>query len=158
MSVERVQNLLTVALDRMPPDTPPGHDFAGTPLGRRFGAVATGMGVYELAPDNALWPYHFEVAEEEWLIVIEGELTLRTPDGEAVLRAGDVACFPAGAAGAHAVRNHTDAPARFAMPSTRARYGGATVYPDSGKIRVYGPGLDHRGWIGEQTDYWEGEQ
>src|ERR1700749_3628088 len=115
----------------MPPDTPPGHDFAGTPLGRLFGAVATGMGVYELAPGNALWPYHFEVAEEEWLIVIEGELTLRTPDGEAVLRAGDVACFPAGAAGAHAVRNHTDAPARFAMPSTRARYGGATVYPDS---------------------------
>ena len=34
-----------------------------------------------------------------------GRGDVRTPDGERVLRAGDVACFPAGAAGAHAVRN-----------------------------------------------------
>jgi hypothetical protein len=44
------------------------------------------------------------------------------------------------------------------MPSAEARYGGATVYPDSGKIRVDGPGFSHRGWIGERVDYWEGEQ
>jgi uncharacterized cupin superfamily protein len=116
------------------------------------------MGIYELEPGNASWPYHFEVTEEEWLIVIEGELTLRTPGGESVLRAGDVACFPAGAAGGHAVRNHSDAPVRYAMPSAEARYGGATVYPDSGKIRVGGPGFDHRGRLGEPVDYWEGEQ
>jgi uncharacterized cupin superfamily protein len=115
------------------------------------------MGIYELEPGNAAWPYHFEVTEEEWLIVIEGELTLRTPNGESVLRAGDVACFPAGAAGGHAVRNHSDAPVRYAMPSAEARYGGATVYPDSGKISVFGPGFSHRGWIGEPVDYWEGE-
>ena len=154
----RVQNLLTVALEAMPPDTPPGHRFGGTSLSRLFGAVATGLGIYELEPGNAAWPYHFETTEEEWLIVIEGELTLRTPDGEAVLRAGDVACFPAGAAGAHAVRNHTDAPVQYAMPSAEARYGGATVYPDSGKVRVAGPGFDHRGWLGEPAGYWEGER
>jgi uncharacterized cupin superfamily protein len=151
----RVQNLLTVALET--DDFPAGHRFSGTSLSEGFGAAATGMGVYELEPGNALWPYHFEVAEEEWLIVIDGELTLRTPDDESVLRTGDVACFPAGAAGAHAVRNHSASPVRFAMPSTRARYGGATVYPDSGKIRVSGPGFRHRGWIGEEVDYWEGE-
>jgi uncharacterized cupin superfamily protein len=151
----RVQNLLTVELET--DDFPTGHRFSGTSLSEGFGAVATGMGVYELEPGNALWPYHFETTEEEWLIVIDGELTLRTPDGEAVLRPGDVACFPAGAAGAHAVRNHSEAPVRFVMPSTEARYGGATVYPDSGKIRVSGPGFRHRGWIGEEVDYWEGE-
>ena len=70
---------------------------------------------------------------------------------------GDVACFPAGAAGAHAVRNHTDAPVRYAMPSTNARHGGASVYPDSGKVRVSGPGFDHRGRLGEPVEYWEGE-
>ena len=154
---ERVRNLLTVALDQMPPDTPSGHDFAGVPLGGLFGAVATGMGVYELAPGNAAWPYHFEATEEEWLIVLEGELTLRTPSGEAILHAGDVACFPAGAAGAHAVRNHTDARVRYAMPSTRASRGGASVYPDSGKVSVWGPGFHHRGRLGEPVDYWEGE-
>jgi uncharacterized cupin superfamily protein len=155
--VERVQNLLTIALEDGPGEAPPGHDFADTSLTELFGAVATGMSVFELAPESASWPYHFEATEEEWLIVIEGELTLRTPEGETVLRSGDVACFPAGAAGAHAVRNHTDAPVRYAIPSTNARHGGATVYPDSGKVRVSGPGFSHRGRLGEPVEYWEGE-
>jgi uncharacterized cupin superfamily protein len=157
VSAERVQNLLALALEDMPPTNPAGHRFSARSLTEGFGAVATGLSVYELPPGNASWPYHFETTEEEWLIVIAGELTLRTPDGESVLRAGDVACFPAGAAGGHAVRNHSDAPARYAMPSAEARYGGATVYPDSGKVRVSGPGFDHRGWLGEPAEYWEGE-
>jgi uncharacterized cupin superfamily protein len=155
--VDRVQNLLTVALEGDSAGAPPGHDFAASSLTEPFGAVATGMGVYEIAPRNASWPYHFEIAEEEWLIVIDGELTLRTPEGETVLRTGDVACFPAGAAGAHAVRNHTDAPVRYAMPSTRARHGGATVYPDSGKFGIRAPGFGHRGQLGDRIDYWDGE-
>jgi len=155
--VERVRNLRTVPLEQGLAGQPPGHDFSEFSLTEPFGAVATGMSVYELAPGNDAWPYHFEATDEEWLIVIDGELTLRTPDGEGVLRAGDVACFPAGAAGAHAVRNHTDEPVRYAMPSTNAPYGGATIYPDSGKFRVDAPGFRHRGRLGETVDYWEGE-
>ena len=154
---ERVQNLLALALDDLS-GNPPGHRFSATSLTKRFGAVATGMGVYELEPGNASWPYHFETTEEEWLIVLEGELTLRTPAGEAVLRAGDVACFPAGAAGAHAVRNHTNAIARYAMPSSSAPYGDAAVYPDSGKVHVAAAGFDHRSRLGVPVEYWEGEQ
>jgi uncharacterized cupin superfamily protein len=154
---ERIQNLLSLALEEAS-GNPAGHRFSAASLTRRVGAVATGMGVYELEPGNASWPYHFETTEEEWLIVIEGALTLRTPEGEAVLRAGDVACFPAGAAGAHAVRNHTDATARYAMPSSSAPYGDAAVYPDSGKVHVAAAGFDHRGRLGEPVDYWEGEQ
>ena len=48
--------------------------------------------------------------------MVSGELTVRTPEGESVLRAGELACFPPGAAGAHAVRNDSAATARFAMP------------------------------------------
>lgn len=155
MGDDRVRNLLSLELETE--DEPrSGRRFGGTSLTRDFGAVATGMGVYEIEPGNASWPYHFETNEEEWLIVIEGELTLRTPEGESVLRAGDVACFPAGAAGAHAIRNHTDAPVRYAMPSTREP-GGGCVYPDSGKFVIVAPGFRHRGWLGEPVDYWEGE-
>jgi uncharacterized cupin superfamily protein len=154
---ERVQNLLALELGE-PSGNPPGHQFAATSLSRRFEAVATGLSVYELPPGNASWPYHFETTEEEWLIVTEGELTLRTPEGESVLRAGDVACFPAGAAGAHAVRNHSDAPARYAMPSTSAPYGDATVYPDSGKFQIWTRDFSHRGKLGEPAEYWEGEE
>ena len=156
MSGESLPNLLTVPLGQ--PEYQPGHSFRAASLTGPFGAVATGMGIYELEPGNASWPYHFETTDEEWLIVIDGELTLRTPEGEAVLSAGDVACFPAGAAGAHAVRNHTDATVRFAMPSSSAPYGDAAVYPDSGKVHVAAPGFDHRGWLGDPVDYWEGEQ
>jgi uncharacterized cupin superfamily protein len=153
----RIENLLSLALDEHS-ENPPGHRFAAKSLSRLFSTLATGMGVYELERGEACWPYHFEATEEEWLIVIDGELTLRTPEGEAVLRTGDVACFPAGAAGAHAVCNHTDARARFAMPSTRPRYGGASVYPDSGKLSVWSPDFHHRGMLGDPVDYWDGEK
>ena len=153
----RVQNLLGLELEEVA-GNPPGHRFAAASLTGRFGAVATGMSVYELPPGEASWPYHLETVDEEWLIVIDGELTLRTPEGEAVLRAGGVACFPAGAAGAHAIRNESDTPARYAMPSTNARFGNGAIYPDSGKFLVWTRGFDHRGRLGEPAEYWEGEQ
>jgi uncharacterized cupin superfamily protein len=130
--------------------------FGMRSLTRDVGGTLTGMSVYEVAPGKKHWPYHFEVNEEEWLFVIVGELVLRTPEGERVLRAGDVVCFPAGVA--HAVRNDSAAPARFAMPSTRAKYGGAVVYPHSGKFRIAAPGFLHRGYLGEQVEYWQGEE
>jgi uncharacterized cupin superfamily protein len=138
-------------------EAPEGHRFRIYGLADDVGAKLTGLGVYELPPGEAGWPYHFELNEEEWLIVVEGEVTLRTPEGERVLRSGDTVCFPAGAAGAHAVRNASSATARFAMPSAGLPRGGATVYPDSGKYSIYGPGFRHRGKLGEPVEYWEGE-
>ena len=151
-------NLLSLELPASDDWEPPqGHRFRGHSLSGDVGATLTGMGVYEIEPGNAMWPYHFELVEEEWLIVIAGEVTLRTPEGERRLRAGDVACFPAGPDGAHAVRNDGDAPARVAMPSTSAPYGDAVVYPDSGKFRIGGGGFNHRGRLGDEVPYWEGE-
>jgi uncharacterized cupin superfamily protein len=136
---------------------PPGHEFSGARLTERVGAVLTGLGVYELPPGQAGWPYHFELGEEEWAIVIAGEVVLRTPAGERTLRAGDVVCFPAGADGAHAFRNDGSEVARFAMPSAGLSHLDACVYPDSGKIKVSGPGFARRFSIGDEREYWEGE-
>jgi uncharacterized cupin superfamily protein len=136
---------------------PEGRAFRARSISREAGAKLTGLGVYELPPGHTAWPYHFEIVEEEWLIVVSGEVTLRTPDGERVLRAGDVACFPPGPGGAHAVKNHSESPARFAMPSSVARWGDAVVYPDSGKFRIATEGFNHRGWLGDNVEYWEGE-
>ncbi len=155
--MSRVVNLLALELSAPDGQAPPGHRFRARSLSAEVGARLTGCGVYEVEPGQATWPYHFELVEEEWILVVAGELTVRTPEGERVLRPGDVACFPAGAAGAHAVRNDGDAVARFVMPSSVAPYGDACVYPDSGKVKVSGPGFAHRGRLGEQVDYWEGE-
>ena len=65
-------------------------------FGPKLGATRIGCSVYELPPGQALCPYHWET-DEEWLLVIAGELTLRHPDGEDVLRPGDVVAFPVGA-------------------------------------------------------------
>ena len=49
--------------------------------------------MYELAPGNRICPYHWHFGEEEWLLVVTGAPTLRTPEGERVLRPWDVAVF-----------------------------------------------------------------
>ena len=40
------------------------------------------MTVYELPPGQSICPYHYELGDEEWLIVLAGRPTLRTPEGE----------------------------------------------------------------------------
>lgn len=154
---ERVFNLREVELSQRE-EGPEGHGFNMWHAARDLGAALTGLTVYELEPGEATWPYHFELNEEEWLLVVDGELTVRTEEGERVLRAGDVVCFVAGPSGAHAVRNAGTATVRFAMPSSMAKLGDATVYPDSGKFKLAFPGgYHHRGRLGDHLEYWEGE-
>jgi len=135
-------------------DGPHGHRFAARSLARDIGARRTGFSLYELEPGQSTWPYHFELGSEEWLLVVEGEVTLRTPEGERTLRAGDLVCFPEGPDGAHAVRNDSDATARFAMPSVDEPTN-AAIYPDTQTFVLHGPGFEHRAKLGEPTEYWD---
>ncbi len=89
---------------------PEGFRAGMARVGPSLGASQIGTSVYELAPGQAICPYHYEYAEEEWLIVLEGTPTLRHPDGSEVLRPWDVAFFGTGPAGAHGVRNETSEP------------------------------------------------
>ncbi|HUB04220.1 MAG TPA: cupin domain-containing protein, partial [Solirubrobacteraceae bacterium] len=63
-------------------------------------------------------PYHLHHANEELLVVLDGDLELRTPDGTRHVSKGAVVAFPAGAEGAHRLRNVTEAPARYLLVST----------------------------------------
>ncbi|HEY4348539.1 MAG TPA: cupin domain-containing protein, partial [Gaiellaceae bacterium] len=65
-------------------------------VGVRTGAELIGGSMSELEPGDRLWPYHVHHANEEWLLVVRGTATLRTPEGESELREGDVVCFPRG--------------------------------------------------------------
>jgi uncharacterized cupin superfamily protein len=105
-------------------------------LGGPLGAKETGISVYELPPGQAVCPYHYECGEEEWVLVLSGTPTLRTPAGEERLEPWDVVCFPRGPEGAHGIRNETDDPARVLMFSTVV-HPTATVYPDSDKVGVW---------------------
>ena len=48
-------------------------------------------------------PYHWQMGEEECCVVIAGTPTLRTPEGERVLKPWDIAWFGRGPAGTHEV-------------------------------------------------------
>jgi uncharacterized cupin superfamily protein len=114
--------------------------------------------MYELEPGDRLGPYHTHHANEEWLLVVRGEPTLRTPGGEQALKEGDVVCFPRGKEGAHQVSNRTDAPIRVLMLSTLIAPD-VVEYLDTGKVgarSVKGERIMF-GRPGPELDYWEGE-
>jgi len=135
-------------------DDPDGYHVGYKRLGDELGAQQLGMSVYELPPGQSVCPYHYEIGFEEWLVVLVGRPTLRTPDGEQELRPWDLAFFPDGEAGAHKVTNRTDETVRVAILSNKGDPG-AAVYPDSEKVGVWPPGKLFR--LNEHVSYWDGE-
>jgi uncharacterized cupin superfamily protein len=126
-------------------------------VARAVGSHATAMYIYELAPGRSSCPYHYEY-EEEWLLVLDGTIVVRTAGGEETLVCGDIVCFPAGPAGAHKIMNRGESSARMLLFSS-ARVPAVSVYPDSDKIGVR-PGNEADGLIfkrGTAVPYSEGE-
>lgn len=72
------------------PHTIPGVRFRAAR--QALGVTAWGMNVLELDPDNAGHPEHDHLGDgqEEVYAILSGEATLRTPDGDHALRAGDL--------------------------------------------------------------------
>jgi uncharacterized cupin superfamily protein len=134
-----------------------GNRFLRTMIGQAVGARLTGLSMYELPPGQAAWAYHYELQREEWLIVVDGEVVVRTPTGDRVLRGGDIVCFPTGEDGAHQVRNESSATARFAMPSSFAGEGYAAIRPDSNTALIVGPGFRRIVPLDGDLEYWERE-
>jgi uncharacterized cupin superfamily protein len=106
-----------------------------THVGRRIGAEDIGATVFDADP-GVEGVYHLHHGNEEWLIVLEGAPTLRTSDGEHQLRPGDVAVFPRGPDGLHAIANRSDSRARWLVVSTMLQPD-VTERPDEGLIGVF---------------------
>ena len=139
-------------------DDPDGYRAGMARFGARIGATMLGGTVYDLPPGQSNCPYHYEYGNEEWLLVLEGRLTLRHPDGEDELDPGDVVCFAVGPGGAHKLTNRSETPVRVLMLSTRHEPAVA-VYPDSDKIGVW-PGDERDDLLVRResaVEYWDGE-
>jgi uncharacterized cupin superfamily protein len=136
----------TVSIDNLPfthdPTKPAGFRSGAARLGPELGAKQTGATVWELPPGQAVCPYHYEYGEEEWVLVLSGTPSLRTPEGTEQLAPFDLAFFPTGPAGAHQLRNDSDAPARVLMWSNVV-FPTGTAYPDSGKVGL---------WTGDEAE------
>lgn len=147
-------NVFEVAVEPSQLERRPGYDARSASVRRLLGGGRVGMTVYELAPGESVAPYHYEHGNEEWLIVLTGSPTLRTPDGECELQPWDTVFFPEGEAGAHKVTNRTRETLRVAMWSTRVKPC-VFVYPDSDKVAVVPPGLFF--FRRDAVGYWDGE-
>lgn len=88
-------------------------------LGDAAGLTQFGVNLVTLPPGAWASQRHWHTHEDEFVYVVEGELTLVTDDGEEVMRAGDAAGFKAGVENGHHLQNRSDAPARFLIVGSR---------------------------------------
>ena len=133
---------------------PAGYRAGLARLGPLLGAKLSGLSVYEVPAGESICPYHYEAGEEEWLLVLSGRPTVRTPEGEQELGPWDCVFFPAGEEGAHKVTNTTGETVRVAMWSNRLEVATA-VYPDAEKVGAWPPGKLFR--LADAVDYYDGE-
>ena len=139
-------------------EVPDGFRSGMLRLGSLLGASRSGISVYELHPGQAVCPYHYEYGEEEWLLVLEGTPTVRTPKGSERLEPWDVVCFVRGPEGAHKVSNDTDDTVRVLMYS-EVVHPTVTVYPDSDKVGIWTANSDDDMLVKRsgRVEYFDGE-
>jgi uncharacterized cupin superfamily protein len=132
--------------------TPPGFRTRYRRLGPVLGGELLGATVYELDPGERNGPYHYEIGNEECLLVLAGTPTLRHPDGREVLEVGDMVGFPDGPGGAHQLVNESTAVCRVLILSTMREPRGC-AYPDSRKLSTLGGTFR----LADTVDQWDGE-
>lgn len=88
-------------------------------LGDALGLTKVGVNLTTLPPGKESAMRHFHTHEDELVFVIDGEVVLRTDEGEQTLVAGTCAGFPAGSRNGHQLVNRSDRPARYLEISNR---------------------------------------
>lgn len=98
-------------------------------LGDALGLTKIGVNLTTLLPGKESALRHYHSREDELVFIVEGEVVLRTDEGEQTLAAGMCAGFPAGQANGHQLVNRSARPARYLEISNRDAADGAE-YPD----------------------------
>jgi len=93
------------------------------------------MKVRILEADHFSYPYHYHHNAEEVFVVLEGEATLRTPEGLEIVKQGDVIFFEIGETGAHQLHNHTTHNFKYLDIRTVQGFD-VCEYPDSNKVNI----------------------
>lgn len=118
-------------------------------LGDALGLVNFGVNLVTIAPGSQSSLRHWHARQDEFVYVLEGELTLVTEGGEQVLGPGMAAGFPAGVADGHMLVNRGAGPALYLEVGDRLP-GDAVTYSDDDLAAVSRPA----GWLFTR---WNGE-
>ena len=112
-----------------PPFDAPCRRRSRRRLGDLAGLTQFGVNLLVLPPGAWSSQRHWHTRSDEFVYVLEGEVTLVTDAGEEVLRAGDAAGFKSGDENGHCLQNRSAAEARVLEVGTRIG-GDAAYYPD----------------------------
>lgn len=88
-------------------------------LGDAGGLQDFGVNLMTLPPGRWSSQRHWHSHEDEFVYVLQGELTLVEDTGPVPLRAGDCACFPKGTGNGHHLRNDSSALAVYLEVGSR---------------------------------------
>jgi uncharacterized cupin superfamily protein len=111
------------------------REYSRARLAEAAGAEHLGLTVYELAPGQGMH-FHYHLQREELLIVLEGTVAVRTPEGWQDASEGEVIAFPRGERGAHGYENRSDKPVRLLMFSEQ-NAPNVSVYPDTNEVGIF---------------------
>jgi uncharacterized cupin superfamily protein len=126
-----------------PPFDAPCRARARQKLGDMAGLTQFGVNLLTLPPGAWSSQRHWHTEEDEFIFVIEGEVTLVTDSGSEILETGDSAGFKAGEANGHCLQNHTSEPAQVLEIGSRVASDSAhypdidLVAPAEGKPAIY---------------------
>ena len=112
-----------------PPFDEPCRARKRTRLGDPAGLTQFGVNLCRLPPGAWSSQRHWHSAEDEFVWVLSGEVTLVSDEGEQVLRAGDCATFPKSEANGHHLINNSDVVAVVLEVGTRSAED-VCEYPD----------------------------
>lgn len=102
------------------PHTLPTGRMRWWPVSDAGGLTQFGAALESLEPGARSSQRHWHEAEDEFLHVLDGEVTVIENDGDHLLTPGDSACWPAGSGNAHCLVNRSDRPASYLIVGTRA--------------------------------------
>lgn len=98
-------------------------------LGEAFGLKNFGVNLVRLAPGAMSSMRHWHTRQDEFVYMLEGELTLVTNSGEQIVRPGMIMGWPAGQADGHHLINRSSRDAIYLEVGDRMP-GDTAEYPD----------------------------
>ncbi len=120
-------------------------------------AKNTLVSVYEIPPGKSAYPYHYHYKNEETFYILSGEGTLKTPEGDRKVGAGELLFFPTGEVGAHKLTNSSETEMLVYIDFDVVHDVDVAVYPDSEKIGIWGMGINRIYPQDGDVDYYDGE-
>jgi uncharacterized cupin superfamily protein len=95
------------------------------------------VAVYEIPPMKANYPYHYHITNTEVFYIISGQGILRTPNGDRVIKPGDIIVCPPAENGAHKIINNSQTESLKYIDFDTTNSPDIIKYPDSDKTGIF---------------------